>query len=403
MNGTHVLACRYCATIQDAPDPHPGVLDCAVCAVGLERFTGRSVEAALATAIAAFLLLLPANGLTFLTTTVLGGAERSRLVSSVTRLWTTGFPVLAVVIGLVVIILPIVRFGLLTLVLANVRLGLRPWWSGRAFRVSNDLQTWAMIDVFLLAFLVAYARLAATITVIVGPGAVCFLAAGLLTLLNRATLDKRAVWELILPQPALAFDAPTISCEGCELLVPANAARLPCARCGRRLAARKTNAVGRAAALTGAATIFYAPANILPIATIPINFHPTAYNIIGGVRDLTASGLYGLAALVFIASFLIPILKLVALAWFIHSVRAHSRKRLQAKTRLYQLVDEIGRWSMVDPLVIACFIPVVHFNGLLTARAEAAAPFFTGVVVLTVFAAKSFDPRLIWDAAEAGS
>jgi len=86
----HVLACRHCATLQSAPDPNPGVIDCAVCTVGLERFTGRSVDAALASAVAALLLLFPANGLIFLTTTVLGGVERSRLLSSATTLCTAG-------------------------------------------------------------------------------------------------------------------------------------------------------------------------------------------------------------------------------------------------------------------------------------------------------------------------
>jgi paraquat-inducible protein A len=400
VDASHVLACRHCGAIQGRPEEHGGVLDCAVCNVGLERFTGRSVDAALATASAALLLLLPANGLVFLTTTLLGAAEHSRLISSATILWRQGWPVLAIVIGMVTVVLPITRFALLTLVLAAVRLGRRPEWLGRVFRWSNELQTWAMADVFLLAFLVAYARLAATVTVIIGPGAVCFMAAGLLTLLSRATLDKKAVWRLIMAQPRLDIEQPTLSCESCELLVPAERERTPCPRCGLRLESRKKNAVARAAAFSLAAIVFYAPANILPIATIPINLHPTAYNIIGGVHDLLDSRLYGLALLVFLASFLIPIAKLAAMAWFIYSVRAHSKRKLRSKTRLFQLIDEIGRWSMVDPLVIASFVPVVHFNTLLTARADAAAPFFTGVVILTILAAKSFDPRLMWDVAE---
>ena len=400
MDAADVLACRHCGTIQVAPERHRGVLDCGVCSVGLERFTGRSLDAALATSAGALLLLLPANGLVFLTTTLLGAAEHSRLISSATTLWEQGWPALAIALGLFIIVLPIVRFALLTTVLAAVRLDRRPPWLGPVFRWSNALQTWAMADVFLLAFLVAYARLAATVTVIIGPGAVCFIAAGLLTLLSRATLDKKAVWRLIMPQPRLPVDRPTLSCEACELLVPATLDKEPCPRCGQRLEARKRNAVARAAALTLAALVFYAPANILPIATIPINLNPTAYNIIGGVHDLLTSGLYGLALLVFLASFLIPMAKLAAIAWFIYSVRAHSRRKLVLKTRLFQLIDEIGRWSMVDPLVIASFVPVVHFNTLLTARADEAAPFFTGVVILTILAAKSFDPRLMWDVAE---
>ena len=400
LDAAHVIACRHCGTIQETPVSHPGVLDCGVCGVGLERFTGRSMDAALAVSMAALLLLFPANALTFITTSVLGAAEHSRLISSATVLWEQGWPVLSVAVGAFIIVFPILRFSLLTLVLLALRFGRDPPWLGRVFRWSNDLQTWAMADVFLLAFLVAYARLAATVTVILGPGAICFMAAGLLTLISRATLDKKAVWRTIMPQPELSVDHPTLSCESCELLVPADQERRPCPRCGARLEARRKDAVARAAAFTLAALVFYAPANILPIATIPINLQPTAYNIIGGVHDLIESGLYGLAGLVFLASFLIPIAKLTAIAWFVYSVRAHSRRRLATKTRLYQLVDEIGRWSMVDPLTIACFVPVVRFNTLLTARADDAAPFFTGVVVLTILAAKSFDPRLMWDVSE---
>ena len=395
-----MLGCRHCGTIQAAPDRHRGVLDCAACGVGLERFTGRSLDAALAISLAALLLLLPANGLRFITTSLFDAEEHSHLISSTVVLWREGWPVLALVIGLFTVVLPIVRFSLLSTVLAAVRFGRTPHWIGPIFRWSNELQTWAMADVFLLAFLVAYARLAATIQVTLGPGAICFIGAGLLTLLSRATLDKRAVWRLIQPQPKLDLCQPTLSCESCELLVPASHAKRPCPRCGRRLRARKTNAVGRAAAFTLAGLVFYAPANLLPFATIPINLQPTAYNIIGGVHDLLEAHLYALAALVFLASFLIPVLKLTAVAWFIYSVRAHSSRKLVFKTRLYQLVDEIGRWSMVDPLTVACFVPVVRYNDLLTGRADAAAPFFTGVVILTILAAKSFDPRLMWDVSE---
>ena len=376
------------------------MLECAVCGVGLERFTGRNVDAALATASAAFLLLIAANGLTFITTSLLGATEHSKLISGPAVIWQEGYPVLSVLLALFIVVLPPLRFGLLTAVLAAVRLGRDPPALGRLFRWSNTLQTWAMADVFLLAFWIAFARLAATVTVLAGPGAICFTAAGLLTLLSRATLDKKAVWRLIMPQPPVDPHRPTLSCEACELLAPTTMAKQPCPRCGLRLEERKRNAVGRAAAFTLAGVVFYAPANILPFATIPVNLQPKAYNIIGGVHDLLGARLYGLAVLVFLASFLIPIVKLGAMAWFIYSVRSHSRRKLGTKTRLFQVVDEIGRWSMVDPLTIACFVPVVRFNALLTARAEAAAPFFAGVVILTILAAKSFDPRLMWDVSE---
>jgi len=368
--------------------------------LGLERFTGRSLDSALAMSLSALLFLLPANALPFLTTRLFGAAEHSHLISSAKILWNEGWPGVAVVVTLLVMVLPIMRFVLLTAVLGALRLDLRPHWLGPVFRHSNELQTWAMADVFLVAFLIAYARLAATVAVTLGAGAYCLIAAGLFILLSRATLDKASVWRLIQPQPLLPAKTAVISCDGCGLLTPMSELRKPCPRCAKTLEARKKNSVGRAAALTLAAVLVYVPANVFPIATIPINLRPTAYNILGGVIDLAGAHLYGLAGVVLVASFVIPILKLTAMAWFIYAVRSHARKAPVLKTRLFQFVDEIGRWSMVDPFTIAAFVPVVRFNTLLTARAELAAPFFTAVVILTILAAKVFDPRLMWDVSE---
>ena len=118
-----------------------------------------------------------------------------------------------------------------------------------------------------------------------------------------------------------------------------------------------------------------------------------------GVLDLANAKLPGLALIVFTASFAIPIAKLAGLSWCVGSVLRRSDTHLRAKTRAYRFVEEIGRWSMVDPFVIACFVPVTQYNSLLYGRAELAAPFFTGVVILTMIAADQFDPRLMWDAA----
>jgi paraquat-inducible protein A len=92
-------------------------------------------------------------------------------------------------------------------------------------------------------------------------------------------------------------------------------------------------------------------------------------------------------------------IKLLGLGWCLVSVVTRSRRFLRTKTRVYGLVEEIGRWSMIDPFVIAGFVPVTHYNNFIYGRAEPAAEAFTGVVVVTMLAARLFDPRLIWDAA----
>ncbi len=400
------IGCPDCGALQAAPADAGGrgrVLSCVNCRSELERTTGRSLDAALACSASTFLLLFPANLLPFLTTSVLGASRHSRLGSSAAAMWGDGWAPLAVVIALFVIVLPFLRFGLLTAVLGSLRLGRRARWQGRAFRIANGLQQWAMLDVFLLGLWVSYERLHATIAVDVGVGAQCFIAAGVLTLLVRATLDKAAVWRLIGSDeaPGAQGRAEVVSCLACNRLEPIAHEGRPCGRCGQVLETREPEAVVRAAALTAAGVLLYIPANVYAIATLPIGLKSVQYNVLEGVKDLAQAGLFGLALLVFTASFAIPFLKLAGLSWCVVSVLRRSPRRLRAKTRVYRIVEEIGRWSMVDPFVIACFVPVMQYNTLIYGRAEPAAPFFTAVVVLTMIAARAFDPRLMWDAAAA--
>jgi paraquat-inducible protein A len=375
------------------------VASCGVCHSVLERSNGRSLEGALACAVATLLLLLPGNLLPFLTTSAIGVSRQSVLGSGAVFMWADGWPWLAMAIGLFVVVFPLARFTLLTAVLGAVRFGARPPWLGRAFRWANNLEQWSMPEVFLLALWVAYTRLAATITVQLGLGAICFIAAGLTSLVTRASLNRAAVWRAIRADAELAPHTLACSCLACDLVAPASAVGAPCKRCGARLSARETDSIARTVALTTAGLLLYIPANIFAIATIPIGLRPTSYNILQGVIDLAKAGLYGLATLVFCASFTIPFLKLAGLGYCLFSVFRRSSRRLVLKTRVYKIVEEIGRWSMVDPFVIACFVPVMKYNTFIYGRAEPAAPAFAAVVILTMIAARTFDPRLMWDAA----
>ncbi|HEY2662032.1 MAG TPA: paraquat-inducible protein A [Caulobacteraceae bacterium] len=403
------VACPGCGAVQSIARPSGAVLAgavlagvdlaCGVCRTELERPAGRSLDAALACSAATFLLLLPANLLTFLSTSALGASRRSLLASSAVELWREGSPPLAVVVAVCVIVLPLARYGLLSLVLASLKTAWRPRWLGPAFRLAQALQPWALADVALLAFWIAYTRLHATVPTVVGAGGFCFIGAGLMALFARATLDGSDIWRRIAIQPKIDPTAPLIACESCALLSPAHQEGQPCRRCGARVHGRKPDAVIRASALTIAGVLLYIPANLLPMATVPIGLEPTSYTVLEGVKDLFEARLYALGLLVFIASFAIPLLKLVAMMWFLASIAERSARRLVSKTRLYRVVEEIGRWSMVDPLVIACFVPVMQFNAKLYGRAGPAAPAFAAVVILTMVGAQAFDPRRMWDVA----
>ncbi len=373
---------------------------CCRCGSPLVRRVGKSLDAALACTIAVLLLFAAAVFEPFLTTATLGATRTSVLPMSVQFLWREGWPLLAIAIALFLLVFPVIRFVSLGAVLLAIRAGKRPPWLGVTFRLSNVLQTWAMLDVFLLGLVVAYARLRASIHVSIEVGAMCFVAAALLSLFVRAALDKALVWESISPGRNVGFAPSTLTCPSCSLPAPRNDEGRRCPRCGAILRYRKSEGVPRAVALLIASILFYFPANLYPIATIPIDLVPTPYTVLGGVVDLAKSHLLGLALLVFSASFAIPLLKMAALSWCVASVLRRSNRRLIAKTRAYRLIEEIGRWSMVDALTIACFVPVLHFNGLIDGRAEPAATPFAAVVILTTFAVSVFDPRSMWDAAE---
>jgi len=398
------MSCARCGAVNLAPRGRGGgwALACAQCGAILERTAARSLDAALACASAAFLLLIPANLYPLMTTYALGASRQSHMISTAGAMLKDGRPAVALAICLFLVLFPLVRFGLLTVVLARLKLNHPAPWLGRAFRWANELQAWAMADVFLLALVVTYARLAATISVSLDLGAYCLIGAGTLTLFTRATLDKAAIWEAIAPA-RLPPPGPTLACEGCGLVLPTREEGHVCPRCAVIVHARKPGGVRRAAALTLAGLLLYIPANIYPIATLPIGLKPTQYTVLQGVTDLISAHLLGLGLLVFTASFLIPTVKLVGLAWCVISVLRRSAKRLIVKSRVYELVDEIGRWSMIDPFVIGAFVPIMAYNDIISARAQPAIEAFTVVVVLTMLAARSFDPRLIWDAGRAAS
>lgn len=199
--------------------------------------------------------------------------------------------------------------------------------------------------------------------------------------------------------PATAARWGLATCHGCGLLSRAgHGARCP--RCGSPLHGRKPNSIARTWALVIAAAILYLPANLLPIMETSSLFGAQEDTILSGVVYLWRTGSWHLALVVFIASILVPMAKLFALVILLLSVQLHARWQPVQRTRLYRLVELVGRWSMLDVYVVTLLVALVQLEALATVRPGAGALAFGAVVVLTMFAAMSFDPRLIWDSME---
>ncbi len=205
--------------------------------------------------------------------------------------------------------------------------------------------------------------------------------------------------------PLSAAHHSLIGCHICELLVkaPPTGAHLRCPRCGAALHMRKPDSIARTWALVIAASICYIPANVLPIMKVTSLGQAQADTILSGVVYLLLHGMWPLALLVFFASVVIPLLKLIILMYLLISVQRRSHWRPYDRTRLYRITEAVGRWSMVDIYVVTILVALVHLGNLATIEAEAGGVFFGVMVVITMFAAMTFDPRLIWDTMEPGN
>jgi paraquat-inducible protein A len=193
-----------------------------------------------------------------------------------------------------------------------------------------------------------------------------------------------------------------VSCEACGLLSRPAGAEEPgeCPRCGEELEFRRRDAVQRAWALVIAAAICYLPANILPVMRTTTLTSEVPDTIISGVVYLYTSGSWYLALILLIASVMIPLAKLAALAYLLVTVQRGSVRNNRERARLYRVLAVIGRWSMVDVFVATFVVALIQLRPLMSVAPEPGVLFFSAVVILTIFAAESFDPRLIWDSSQ---
>ncbi|AYG06284.1 paraquat-inducible protein A [Pseudomonas fluorescens] len=199
-----------------------------------------------------------------------------------------------------------------------------------------------------------------------------------------------------------AIDAGILICTECHELnrQDPDTDEQTCTRCGALVHARRPNSLMRTWALLITAAILYIPANLLPIMTVNSLGQGAPSTIMSGVIELVQHGMFPIAAVVFIASILVPTFKLVGIALLLFSVQRHQPLSARQRIIMYRFIEFIGRWSMLDIFVIAILVAVVNFGRLASIEANLGAVAFASVVILTMLAAVTFDPRLIWDNTE---
>lgn len=306
--------------------------------------------------------------------------------------WPMAVAVLVTTIGA-----PLVKMLATIWVLIGIRFRHPPAHLARVFAWVERLSPWSMVEVFLLGVFVAYTKLIDMAQVEIG-GALYALGALMLTMAaTDAVMDDAAVWDRLGHATALPAGVRLIGCECCDLVVAAGERHCP--RCRSTLHHRIPGSIGQSWALLVAATVLYIPANMLPVLHLASFGQVQSSTILGGVMELAASGMWPLAALVFIASVMVPVLKVFGMAVLLISTQLGAAGYLRERSVIYRVVEAIGRWSMIDVFMISILTALVHLDRLATITPGPGAVCFCGVVVLTMLAAMRFDPRLMWDAA----
>jgi paraquat-inducible protein A len=215
-------------------------------------------------------------------------------------------------------------------------------------------------------------------------------------------IDKEDLWAWLQPNNCYvrSVGERLYDCEICHALVGEKIVRHEgyCPRCDNRIYLRKPNSLQKTLAYTVAAVLLYIPANLLPImamTSITGNREDTIYS---GIVSLAAHGLWGIAAVVFVASLVVPMAKLFIMLYLVWSVWRADVRAMRERMWMFRITEWVGRWSMVDVFVVTLLTGLVQFGFLGEIKPGAALLPFASVVVLTMLAAHAFDPRLIWDA-----
>ncbi len=395
--------CLYCGLVQRLPPlPRGTVAHCPRCAAVLRRRRPDPAGRALALAITGVLLFAVALGEPFIDIHVHGIGRFTTLVSGPIALEQQGFWPLAVAVLATTIGVPLARLIALAYVLLGLQQARPPRHLYAVFRWVEWLNPWSMSEVFLLGVFVAYTRLVAIAQVEVGAAVYALGGLTLATAAADSVLDPEAVWlglesHGIVAAPAATDDSgPLAGCDSCGLV---SRAVHRCPRCGARRRQRKVDSLVRTTALLAAAAVLYIPANMLPVMQVVSLGRGEGDTILSGVDALARAGMWPLAALVFFASITVPLLKIGGLTWLLISTRYGARTRVRERTLLYRIVDQVGKWSMIDVFMISILTALVRMGAFASINPQPGAVAFCAVVILTILAAGSFDPRLIWDAA----
>lgn len=336
----------------------------------------------------------------FLTFSAQGQERAVTLVQSISVMVDEGYITLAIVLFFVTVAFPLAY--LISIFYSYLSLSLTKPLRGTqsSLKLIGFLRHWSMAEIFLIGILVSFIKIASLAEVELG---LSFWSFVLFILSMSAAIvhtDQHQAWSILKRKLGVTKERqhvaqPHLGCHTCLTINDKDKAR--CVTCDSALHKRNKNSIQTTWALLITSVILYLPANFLPIMRTNFLGEETANTILGGVVVLWQHGSYPIALIIFIASVLVPVGKIVALGLLCLTAQSAQKTSKYQKAKLYRWTELVGRWSMVDVFVVAILVALIKLGNIMSIYPGGGALAFALMVIVTVLAAISFDPRLIWD------
>lgn len=399
-----LVLCRHCDLLQLLPALRDGEeAHCTRCGHELDARQRESALRPILYAASALFMLLLTNLFPFVGMDAAGSHRDMTFLDTSAVLLHEDYPWLAVLVWLFIQAIP----ALCMLAIIYLKLGMYIQLPAlvQVARVLYTLKPWSMVDIFLMGLLVAFVKLLTHFEISLGMSFYAFCGFCLLHLRTFQVVDRHELWSRIAPAPqpvskgvaGLSGLAQGLKvCQCCTALLLLDQPR--CSRCGSKVRARIPASIQKTLALLVTASILYIPANLLTMMETVSLGDSIESTIVSGILLMWADGAYPVAIVVLLASVVIPIAKIAVMFWLCYLTTLPLAERSQHGKWIYPVVDWIGRWSMIDVLVVAILAALVRFDNLVGVYPGPATFVFAAVVIVTMLAAMSFDPRLLWDA-----